>query len=132
MHSNQIGDISELKVATRLMELGHTVSMPVGNTSRYDLLLDNGNSILRIQVKTARWHSDKDCIAFDVKSYNVNTKVNKDYHGDVDYFGVYFPDNDKCYFIPINICGISTKTLRINSTKNGQKYGVHFAEDFEM
>lgn len=44
----------ELECAIKLIEVGLIVSVPYGNTSRYDLVVDIGNSkFLRIQCKTA-------------------------------------------------------------------------------
>ena len=48
------GITCELECALKFIEKGFIVSVPYGNTSRYDLVVDIGNSkILRIQCKTA-------------------------------------------------------------------------------
>lgn len=54
-NETQIKGIScELQCALKFIEQGFIVSMPYGNTSRYDLLIDGGNKkFFRIQCKTA-------------------------------------------------------------------------------
>ena len=56
----------ELECAVKFIEAGFIVSVPYGNTSRYDLLVDIGNSkFLRIQCKTAHQNENG--------SYTINT-----------------------------------------------------------
>ena len=56
----------ELECALKLIEEGCIVSMPYGNTSRYDLLVDCGNNkYFRIQCKTAHQNENG--------SYTINT-----------------------------------------------------------
>lgn len=47
------GITTELEVALKFIERGYIVSVPYGNNSRYDLLVDTDNNIYRIQVKHA-------------------------------------------------------------------------------
>ena len=47
------GNISEMKVATALVEAGYTVSFPFGDNARYDLIIDTGTELKTVQVKTA-------------------------------------------------------------------------------
>ncbi len=55
-NENQIkGMKCELECALKFIEAGFIVSVPYGNTSRYDLIIDAGNNnYFRIQCKTAR------------------------------------------------------------------------------
>lgn len=48
----------ELFVAHEAMENGCTVSFPFGGKAKYDLLIERGGEILKIQVKTASIHGD--------------------------------------------------------------------------
>ena len=47
--SNKIGYITELQVISKLMEYGD-VSIPYGNNSRYDCILDYNGKLLKIQI----------------------------------------------------------------------------------
>ena len=56
----------ELECALKFIEAGFIVSVPYGNTSRYDLIVDAGNSkYFRIQCKTAHQNENG--------SYTINT-----------------------------------------------------------
>lgn len=56
----------ELDCAIKFIEQGFIVSVPYGNTSRYDLLIDAGNDkYFRVQCKTAHQN--------DNGSYTINT-----------------------------------------------------------
>lgn len=45
------GQIIELKVQIELLRYGFDVSVPNYNSSKYDLIADTGDELLRIQVK---------------------------------------------------------------------------------
>ena len=49
------GNVSELKVATAYVEAGFAVSMPIGEGTPYDLIVDTGERLLKAQVKTGRF-----------------------------------------------------------------------------
>ncbi len=53
----QIGDISELKVHLAAKERGWMVFTSMGNSCHYDLILDIGGCLLRVQVKTVQCRS---------------------------------------------------------------------------
>lgn len=52
------GAITVLEFAAECMRRGATVSQPIGDDSPYDLVIDNGHEMFRIQVRTAWKHSD--------------------------------------------------------------------------
>src|SRR3982074_2145677 len=52
--TKSVGDISELRVACALAESGYSVSKPLGENQRYDLIADDGERLQRVQVKTGR------------------------------------------------------------------------------
>ena len=132
MNTKQIGDISQIKVMTRLLELEYSVSVPFGDNQRYDLIFDNGK-LNRLQSKTGRIKDD--AITFPTAStYAHRGGKRKDYNDAVEFFGVYCPDNDTVYMIPIEAvkdCGASA-TLRLNPPKNNQTKGVRYAKDFVL
>ncbi len=47
------GYILELELALECMKRGANVSQPIGDNAHYDLLVDNGNVILKVQVKSS-------------------------------------------------------------------------------
>ena len=53
LNTSQIGQIVEQKCIVFLLERGFTVSIPVGNYAKYDLLIEKNNQFYRIQCKHA-------------------------------------------------------------------------------
>ena len=81
--STQIkGKITELKVATKILQLGYIISQPLVDT-RYDFLLDYNEKIYKIQVKTANLNKDGTGIVFYTSNTHINTKgaINRNYKG---------------------------------------------------
>ena len=49
----QRGEMAEAAFLAKASSLGFRVSKPWGESSRYDLVVDNGKALLRVQVKSA-------------------------------------------------------------------------------
>ncbi|MDT4954200.1 MAG: hypothetical protein QOJ02_2338, partial [Acidobacteriota bacterium] len=62
MSTNDIGNASESIVLTAYINAGFFVSVPFGNGCAYDLVVDTGTRLLKVQVKTA-WQR-KGCLNF--------------------------------------------------------------------
>ena len=82
-----------LAVMLALRELGYAVSVPFGENTRYDLVLDDGERLLRVQCKTGRL--TKGCVEFRTSSsyaHHPNPKpTQRHYRGQIDCFAVYCP-----------------------------------------
>jgi hypothetical protein len=128
MDTNIIGTITELKCKIYFLELGYTVSTPE-NPSRYDFILDTGDKLLKVQVKTSNTDGEKITFA-TCSSHFINGKVtHTDYKNDnIDYFCTW--SGNECYLIPVKECGRSEKTLRLIPARNGQVEGICFAKDY--
>jgi PD-(D/E)XK endonuclease len=130
VNSKAKGEISEGHVIARLLKMGYSVSIPFGNNQRYDLILDDGERLWRVQVKTARRCNGG--VIFKTASVNGFTGVQTTYVGQIDLFLVYSPDLDKVYRIPIEACGASNFTLRTDPPKGGPMNTIKWAKDYEM
>ena len=53
-NTKDIGILSELKVITELVSMGYIVSQPYGDNAPYDFIIDNGDKIIKVHVKTAQ------------------------------------------------------------------------------
>ena len=129
MNTKRTGDITELQCITYLFELGFEISIPYGENSRYDFIIDNGKDLLKIQCKTCQVYKDK--IVIPCRSIRSNTKFNRmiAYSKDeIDYFITYY--NHKCYMIPIEE-GIKLKTLRFEKPRNNQVQNISYLADYE-
>jgi len=124
------GTLTELKCITKLIELGYNVAVPQKQT-RYDFILDIGNKLLKIQVKSCNTTRKPGAIFFYTSSRRqTRTGTRKhDYSLDnIDYFCTYY--NDNCYLIPISECGHDSKSLRIVPSINKQRKNISFANDY--
>jgi len=103
--------------------------MPFGDNQRYDMILDEDGKLYRCQCKTGRLL--RGSVVFAVCSNNWWSGENHTYHGQIDFFLVYCPQNGKFYRVPIGICGKKEMSLRVESL--GTKRQVrHRAADFEF
>ncbi len=100
MNCNIQGAHAEYGVALKFMELGYIVSKPMLDSSRYDLLVDTGSKIIRIQVKSKK----ENCFVSPGRSgINVMLTRGKCYtKNEVDYFAIYVPDHNGFYIIKNN------------------------------
>jgi hypothetical protein len=97
MDINQKGCFAEYKFATRAMENGFNVSMPLLDSSPYDCILEKDNKLYKIQVKymsSDRYSSEKQ------KTPQIEIKSGKRYYqpDEVDFFAVWH-DLYKGFFI---------------------------------
>ncbi|HYP51538.1 MAG TPA: group I intron-associated PD-(D/E)XK endonuclease [Pyrinomonadaceae bacterium] len=53
MKKYELGNSSESIVLSAYIKAGFTVSIPFGSGASYDLLVDTGTDIFKVQVKTA-------------------------------------------------------------------------------
>lgn len=124
------GRITELKCELWFLEHGFLVSTP-DVPFQYDMVVDIGSKLLKIQVKTCRLTKDESGIEFNVSSTTHNNQgyTRRTYSAiGVDYFMTCY--NDKCYLIPFSECGVREKKLRLMPTTNGQTKGISFAKDY--
>ena len=130
MDTNLIGAITELKCITYFLELGYTVSVPQ-NPCRYDFIIDTGNNLYKIQVKTCNTTRREGGITFSTCSshYVQGQHTHTSYKGDgIDYFCTYY--ENECYLVPVEECGSREKFLRLVPTSNGQTKNIYFAKDY--
>ena len=131
--SKQKGNLTELQWLTAFYEQGCHVSLPYGENSRYDMIVDVDGQLLRVQVKTSSLKDEEgNSIIFSCRSSRINTKgaINTRYTSDeIDYFATFW--NNCCYLIPVNECSVN-KTLRFTSPKNGQHKNISYASDYEL
>lgn len=101
MDTNKKGDKSVAIIMAKLVEYEYIVLLPFGDNKRYDLAVDIGNKIIRIQCKTARVRGDvikfKTCSV--VKGEGGKYFTTKYSASDIDYFMVYAPELHKIYIL---------------------------------
>lgn len=131
MDTKTKGNVTELKCILKLTELGFKVSKPVFDDARYDLIIDTGKRLLKIQVKTSVWSKDKSAFSFNGYSQHSLGKANKRMkytNKDIDFFMT--EKEEKYYLYPAEEKGFSQKILRIKSKQ--KQPSIKNAEDFEI
>jgi hypothetical protein len=128
VNTNEVGARTEGVVLGALLRAGYAVLIPFG-TLRYDLAIDTGDGIKRVQCKTGRLTPDGSAIKFGARSNQPDGRK-KHYRGEADYFGVYCHVVGECYLVPVDEVGINEALLRLSPTRNGQRDGVRMAADY--
>ncbi len=123
------GKRTEAKILSELVDAGRSVLIPWGE-ERYDLALDEGGRLVRIQCKTGILRGG--CVDFKTCVADIRRPLGDGgYHGQIEAFAVYCPQINMSYLVPIEaVPGPTMARLRIDPTRNGQLYGVRWAQDF--
>lgn len=134
-HPKSVGDRSTLAIMLALREAGFAVSVPFGENTRYDLIADDGERLLRVQCKSGRLRHG--AILFATAStyghHRTPGQSRRDYQGQIDYFAVYCRATAGVYLVPIaDVPGRTSGTLRVAPCRNGQRTGVRSAADYEI
>lgn len=140
MNTKELGNLGEIIATKRCMEKGFIVSFPYGDRARYDLLIDNGNNILKIQIKSCNPKNNiLKCnlysTQYDILKINKNNRSKKILYNkeQIDGFIVVNLESQKCYYVDIeNINKSGTMHLRLISAKNNQNKNINLASDYEF
>jgi hypothetical protein len=133
---NDIGAITEAKVAAALLDAGALLLYP-WRVGRYDLAIDEGERVARVQCKTGQLH----CGAVVFRPHSLRAakretgwrRIKRDYRGQIEYFGVYCPDNRTVYLVPIeDVPCTGGCYLRVDPPKNNQRKKIRWAKDYEV
>jgi hypothetical protein len=134
-HPKEVGDRTALAVIAGLRAAGYGVLVPFGENTRYDLVVDDGERLFRVQCKTGRLRDG--AIRFPTCSsyaHHPNPKIRKrSYAGEVDYFGVHCRETGCVYLVPID--DVPTRTsaaLRVEPPRNSQRQGIRDAVRYRV
>jgi hypothetical protein len=132
MNTKEIGEISEANILAALVTNGWTVSKTFGDNKRYDMVAESPSSagLLRVQCKTGRLSDG--VVAFSCCSKEGRYNLKKDYHGQIELFAVYCPENSKVYIVPIEDCGTSRMHMRVEYPRNNADTSVNWAAKYVL
>ena len=131
--TQQKGNITEQKCFLKCLEYGYNISKPIFDNARYDFILDTGEHLLRIQVKTSTW-LDEEHTAFSFNGYsqhsighgNKRMKYTKE---EIDYF---MTEKDNLFYLyPASLGGFTQKILRLKA-KNPNNPQIIWAKRYEF
>lgn len=123
-NTNRKGDIAELAVAKKFLELGYWVSLPFGDDAPYDLIIDMNNELKKIQVKHLKPINGS-------LRFVLHSDAGKSYKETTDLMVGYNSNNGQIYIIdPKDFESKFSVYLKLDKPKNNQKKGVHLAENY--
>lgn len=137
LNTKILGNTTEMECMLECMKLGIQVSIPFGEDSRYDFIMDYNNKLYKIQCKHCSEILDNDGEVVAIKfktvrqsgsnaAVHTRAKYTKD---EIDYFATSYKGH--CYLVPVEQCS-TMKCLRIISPKNCQEKGISFLKDHEL
>lgn len=133
-NTKAIGILSELVAMQRFSEAGFALAVPFGDSAPYDMVLDDLHGhFYKIQVKTGRLRRGVILFSCCSQHWHRNAPPTH-YTGLIDAFGVYCPDNDEFYVVPIDAAAvtISYASLRVAQTANNNSKLIHWAKDYRF
>ena len=129
--TKRIGDVSEVTVLAALVREGYRVLQPYGENSRYDLVIERDGVFSRVQVKTGRLRNG--AVLFNAYSSHAHRggAATRGYHGEIEFFGVYCPDTEGVYLVPVDDIMLQG-FLRVVAPRNGQVRNVRWADRYRL
>lgn len=128
------GDVSESVVLARIMRLGVSVAVPFGDSDRYDLVVDDDGTLVRVQCKTGSWVNGT--VRFKLYSSTVGEsgRVDDAYSATgVDAFAVFSPRLDEVFWVPIAETGSGEMRLRVEDpAPKAPRSRINWAADFKL
>lgn len=126
-----IGELSEVEVICALHRAGLGVlTPPFSDNLRYDCVVDDGERLSRVQVKTGRLEGGS--VEFNACRTYWHRRASYSYRGAIDFFGVWCGDLERVYLVPVDECGTALARLRLTPPRNGQRRKIRWAADYEL
>ena len=94
------GEASEAAFLARATHLGFTVCIPWGDSERYDSVVDLGQGLLRVQVKSATRYAET---RYRVRTTGASGTIYN--AGEIDFLVAYIVPDDIWYIIPVAAIG---------------------------
>lgn len=133
---NRIGAVTTAKVMAALIAANKIVLAPCIQVRPYDLVIEESGRFYRVQCKTGRLFRGAVCFRpHRLRAARRETGWERrvtNYKGLVDFFGIYCPENDRVYLVPINITGLRACSLRVEPARNNQSRRIRWARDYEV
>jgi prevent-host-death family protein len=132
---NQKGDIAEIEIAAAAIRAGCTVARPLTDHPPYDLVIEIGSRLLRVQCKWAALENGvvqvrlRRCTHSPTLGY-----VRSSYDSDeIDAIAAYCDELNQCFLIPIDLIAAQDWiSLRVDPPRNGQRAALHLAADYTL
>jgi hypothetical protein len=123
------GNVAEAEVMRHALRLGYRVSIPFGEDTPYDLVVERHGRLERVQCKYVK--SDGNVVV--VRCRSTNGWATKKYCADeVDWIATFDVTTERCYYVPASMLGDGRAAinLRLTPARNGQLQGTRQAVNF--
>lgn len=120
MDNKHVGELAEAIFQLRATQEGHIVSKPFGDSSKYDYIIDNGNRLLKIQIKSTFKPPFGKTGRKIMASYGARAKTAYR-EGDWDFICCYAHDIDTWWIIPFETMN-GRVTLYLSNTGANAPY----------
>jgi prevent-host-death family protein len=134
--TNQKGAIAEVEIAAAAIQLGIPVLRPMQEHGRYDLGLEIGPKIFRVQCKWGALDPEAAVVKIRLQS---SWCTPTGYHysryaaDEIDLVAAYCGRLDRCFLIPRDLAvGRREIWLRLAAPRNGQRACINLAEEFDF
>jgi predicted RNA-binding Zn-ribbon protein involved in translation (DUF1610 family) len=130
--TDQKGTVAEMAIAMAAAKLRLSVYTPVTQGTRCDLIIEAGERLFRVQCKWAVRQGAVVIIRCR-RCRRARTGLVHRSYGEIDLIAGYCAELDRCYAIPFaDYFRRGAIHLRLMPTRNNQKLGILWAENFEF
>jgi len=134
MKTTDKGDLGVGMVLADLLRKGFKIALPVGENQRYDLIVDTGEALHRVQCKASTPKKGSLPVKTSAtSSWNGRTRGTHEYTAaDIEVLAAADLTTGTVYYIPANALGDGRRemNLRLEPARNKQTKGIRWASDY--
>jgi hypothetical protein len=124
MDTKMKGDIAEIEVQLKALQLGWDVLIPVGDRLPYDLVIVINNKFIKIQVKSAWLSKEEGVYLIDVRRTKTNRRVmkrEKYSNNDFNFAIIFISELKVFYVVPVNIFNSFAGSITLHEKVSRQR-----------
>ena len=131
---NHKGNVAEAAIAFHATKLGIPVFVPLTEHCRYDLVLELGGALRRVQCKWVPRRGEVIPVSLETNRRGPGGFIRTIYTAEeIDAIAIYCEDTASCYYIPMELFGDRTSMqLRLSPPQNGQRASIEWAQKHEL
>jgi len=132
--TDQKGATAELAIAHAAAELGVGVFRPLTDGERYDLIFNLRPRLVRVQCKWAPIEGET-VVVRCYSNRRAREGLRRRFYtaNEADAIAAYCPDLDRCFLVPSErFDGRSQLLLRLAPSRNNQRRGINWADEFDF
>ena len=132
--TDQKGSIAELAIAAAAARLDIGVFKPLTDGERFDLIFNVTPGLLRVQCKWASMHGEVLVVrCYSCRRAREGLRQRAYTAGEVDLIAAYSSELDRCFVLPPPLFHERrTIHLRLSHSRNNQRTGINWADDFAL